>query len=109
MKRLVKNGEPILDGTEPLYMVEEKIFNKLEQIEDWEEENGVECAKLFEAFEHDIWIKWEDEIMFIPYDHKSFNFVEGVINCYPEPKPWGYTVPIEGYGTTWALTKEELL
>lgn len=33
MERLIKDGKPILDGTEPLYKKEARVFKKLEEIE----------------------------------------------------------------------------
>lgn len=85
------------------------IKNKLGQLEDIEDELGIDLITLHKSFEEDIWIKIDNKIMFVPYDKKDFVFYEGNINCYPLKEPWGYTVSIDDYGKTWALTEEELL
>lgn len=87
----------------------QNAYAKLKKLEDIEEELGIDLLTLFKAFEEDIWIKFDNKIMFVPYDKKDFIFYEGNINCYPLNEPYGYTVSIDDYGKTWALTKEELL
>ena len=59
MKRLVKNGKIYLDGTAPCYEKEKLAFEKLEAIEDFEEENNtnaLSCLKAIKVFK-DILIK----------------------------------------------------
>ena len=34
MTRLIKDNKPILDGTRPLYQVEQEIFHKLGEVEE---------------------------------------------------------------------------
>ena len=88
------------------------IFNaeyiKLAVLEDIEEEIGIDLITLYKSFKEDIWIKFNNKIMFVPYDKKAFLFYEGNIHCYPLNEQCGYTVSIDDYGKTWALTKEEL-
>ena len=85
-----------------------KIVDKFGQLEDIEDELGIDLITLHKSFEEDIWIKFDNKIMFVPYDKKVFVFYEGNINCYPTNESYGYTVSIKDYGKTWALTKEEL-
>lgn len=42
MKRLVKNGKIILDGTEPLYVKEQEALEKLEKLEEMMEKFNIE-------------------------------------------------------------------
>lgn len=42
MKRLVKNGQVYLDGTEPKCVKEKEIFKKFEPIEDLAEQLGID-------------------------------------------------------------------
>ena len=88
------------------------IFNaeyiKLAVLEDIEDELGIDLITLFKAFKEDIWIKFDNKIMFVPYDKKAFLFYEGNICCYPLNEQDDYIVSIDDYGKTWALTKEEL-
>lgn len=81
---------------------------KMLEIKRIEEELGIDLTILFKAFEEDIWIKFDNKIMFVPYDKKVFVFYEGNIHCYPLNEQYGYTVSIDDYGTTWTLTKKEL-
>lgn len=83
--------------------------HKLGRLEDIEDELGIDLITLLKSFEEDIWIKFDNKIMFVPYDKKDFVFYAGNIDCYPSNEPYGYTVSIDDYGKTWALTKEELL
>lgn len=87
-----------------------KITRKLGQLEDVEEELGIDLVTLFKAFEEDIWIKRDGMIIFVPYDRKLFVFYEGNIYCeLREEEECVRVVSIDDYGKTWALTKEELL
>lgn len=45
MKRLVKNGKIYLDGTLPCYEKERMAFEKLETIENWEEQTGLDAIE----------------------------------------------------------------
>ena len=85
-----------------------KEYIKLAVLEDIEDELGIDLITLFKAFEEDVWIKFDNKIMFVPYDKKVFLFYEGNIHCYPLNEQCSYTVSIDDYGKTWALTKEEL-
>lgn len=91
MKRLTKKRE---DG---LYedideVVVTNCSNKLGQIEDIEEELGVDLITLLKALENGFYYK---------YEHYGIDFVEPNDDCLEEI--------LYGYGKSWALTKEELL
>lgn len=86
-------------------MTNEEIINWYKETTD---ELSIDLITLLKAFEEDIWIKFDNKIMFVPYDKKVFVFYEGNIHCYPLNEQYGYTVSIDDYGTTWSLTKKEL-
>ena len=84
------------------------IYCKLEQLEDIEEELGIDLITLFNALESGIWYKDykdDDKIKFT-------NRVEEVIKCKQLLVPFKYTIIVlkfKDYGETWALTRKELL
>lgn len=84
----------------------EAVANKLGQLEDIEEELGIDLITLCKTFEEDIYIKPDNKIIFVNYDKKEYRFYEGNINCNTDDG--NFTVSIDDYGKTWALTKEEL-
>lgn len=67
-----------------------KIADKLGQLEDIEEELGIDLITLFKALKDGYWYKEDNEIIF------------------EEPNGEGLREMLCGYGKTWALTKEEL-
>lgn len=109
MKRLVKNGKIILDGTLPLYEKEKLVNAKLEAIEDIEEELGIDLVTFFKYLS-------AKEVFFI----NDFNEIQkavvrsidkkGLI-VFEEAFSWGecdFALYFSEYGKTWALTREEL-
>ena len=85
------------------------IANKLGQLEDIEDELGIDLITLFKAF-NGIYYKKDDEIKFACHllltDDWSFIVLDNWItyqktNFYP-------SFELNEYGKTWALTKEEL-
>ena len=48
MTKLIKDGKPILDGTRPLYKVEEEIFHKLGEVEKLMEKYHIPDTKTLE-------------------------------------------------------------
>lgn len=94
------------------------LINKLGQLEDIEDELGVDLITLFKALKDGIWgtmygrPKEQDEILFI--EPRSFKL------CIHTEEPprfiyiWGWPGPdynrylLKDYGKTWALTREEL-
>lgn len=102
MNRLTKN---VLTKTTPLYEIGEwtdieEVSNKLGELEDIEEELGIDLITLFKALKQGyVWYdneKFKIECLYIkPRIH--LYVTDGVGACY-----------MEDYGKTWALTKEEL-
>lgn len=85
----------------------EKDSDMLEQYKNIEKELGIDLITLCKTFEEDIYIKPNNKIIFVMYDKKEFRFYEGNINCNTDDG--NFTVSIDDYGKTWALTREELL
>ena len=81
----------------------DECMNKLGQLEDIEEELGIELLTLFKALKNGIWI----------YDNGNPFFTSRIklvmqldaIHCSISD----IEVLLKDYGKTWALTKEELL
>lgn len=112
--RLVKDGKILLDGTLREYEKEKLVFEKIEKIEDIEEELGIDLAILFEALKDGIWIQ---EV------HNKKKTVRVKVTLYHLN---GFTIPYErrydkegnyfgsvryfsDYKRTWSLNKEDLL
>lgn len=117
MKRLVKNGKIILDGTDPLYVKEEQALRKLEELENIEEELGVDLVTLFKALKDGIVYKtgygWETgdyhwNYVDAKYISLGMSYYEPFLLIKLEQEPQCDTLRPEDYGKTWALTKEEL-
>lgn len=111
--KLVKDGKIILDGTLRECEKEKLAFEKLEKIQDFEEELGIDLIILLEALKEGIWIQ---EV----HDKKKTIHVK--VTLY---HLLGFTIPYEkrydkegnyfgsvryfcDYKRTWALTKEDL-
>ena len=83
-----------------------KDLDVLEQYKAIKDELGIDLITLCKTFEEDIYIKPDNKIIFVKYDKKEFRFYEGNINCNTDDG--NFTVSIDNYGKTWALTREEL-
>ena len=85
----------------------EKDLDRLEELEDLEEELGIDLITLFKALENGVWYKDykdDDKIKFT-------DRVEENIGCKEFTVPAKYTtigLKFKDYGETWALTKKEL-
>ena len=55
-----------------------KEYIKLAVLEDIEDELGIDLITLFKAFKEDIWIKFDNKIMFVPYDKKLLYFMKEI-------------------------------
>ena len=55
MERLIKNGDVILDGTLTRYQKEKQAFEKLEKLEDIEEELEIDLVTVFKALKEGAW------------------------------------------------------
>ena len=99
------------------------LVHKLGQLEDIEEENGLDLITLFKALKNGFYIKYKGKIVHIfPDKHITINFWYKTINVFIPPK---FFIDCEkrrdylseeideeywfkDYGKTWALTREEL-
>ncbi|MBO7716018.1 MAG: hypothetical protein J6S85_20810 [Methanobrevibacter sp.] len=85
------------------------IWQKLGQLEDIEDELGIDLITLFKALKNGVYVKMCDYISFekVGIDENtqlrtfSFSQIDGI--------QLNYFLDFEDYGKIWALTKEELL
>ena len=99
------------------------IYCKLQDLEDIEEENGIDLITLFKALKDGFYIKYKGKIVHIfPDKHITINFWYKTINVFIPPKFFidckkGTDYLSEAideeywfkdYGKTFALTREEL-
>ena len=104
-------------------ITDDMIFNKLGQLEDIEEELGIDLITLFKALKDGFYIKYNDKIVHIfPDKHITINFWYKTINVFIPPKFFidckkgtdnlSETIDEEywfkDYGETWSLSREEL-
>ena len=108
----------------PAHNIKHKqCVNKLGQLEDIEEENGIDLITLFKSLKDGFYIKYNDKIVHIfPDKHITINFWYKTINVFIPPKFFidckkgtdylSETIDEEyrfkDYGKTFALTREEL-
>lgn len=81
-----------------------EMYNKLADLEDIEEELGIDLITLVKASKSKVFVKFTNSF----HDLKDFNldienkrFIQKYIN-------WDFELKFKDYGKTWALTKEEL-
>ena len=124
-----------LSDTEKYDLQDHKMFNKLSDLEDIEEQYGIDLITLFKALKNGIWSKGGYYDDFIPTNEPYFITHENIeigFTWYSErdsETDWEstrdyenqlcfyqhiyedkqYIVRLKDYGKTWALTKEELL
>jgi len=79
------------------------VIHKLGQIEDIEEDLGIDLITLFKALQYGIYGK-SGNIVY-PY---NVLLVEKKLHAYPLDI-WDESWDLVDYGKTWALTKEELI
>ena len=94
---VLSNGMPRLDLKEC----------KLSQLEDIEEELGIDLITLFKALKNGIWCKFDTE----KPEHLSPDIL-ALTKYRILIRPRGIELPYKGevgYGKTWSLTKKELL
>ena len=101
MKRLTYKDEKVCGGYSAVETDEFACVGKLGQLEDIEEELGIDLVTLLKALDYKN-IKYFDDgcewhYVQLNYENKSFI-------C-----PDGAEYYLKDYGKTWALTKEELL
>lgn len=83
----------------------EKVYNKLGQLEDLEEELGIDLITLFKAL-NSCWFKYNFEI--IGDIRPSLRFINGEWCLISNIERIAFSYPLRLYGKTWSLTKEEL-
>jgi len=90
-------------------MVQDEIAGtqKLGQLEDVEEEFGIDLVTLFKAFKNGVYVKIDGEIDYIQY---VSIFKKRKWHLYSSSTFWGkYDIGlVKNYGKTWALTRKEL-
>ncbi|MCR4661674.1 MAG: hypothetical protein K5765_06740 [Clostridia bacterium] len=79
-----------------------KACQKLGQLEDIEDELGIDLITLFKALKNGIWIRTDDRIVFHKAPYKTLAENIGYFRRLFEKE---YT---HNYGKTWALTEEEI-
>lgn len=111
MNRLTKKNENILTNDIEKYITNPfdqiKVNNKLGQLEDVEEELGIDLVTLFKALENGCYFKYNNLIYFCPskeirIGYKTIDFYSVYIALN------GICCSLYNYGKTWALTREEL-
>ena len=86
-------------------------MQKLGQLEDVEEELGIDLITLFKALKNGIWVKFDDDFGFTGKPHIVIHKDKATDLCFRDKKWWiqENDFYLKDYGKTWALTKEELL
>ena len=111
-KRLIKDGDIILDGTLPRYQKEKNAFLKLQEREELDEKIGVEQPIIWKALNKDttIYIRDGKSIAAIDRFISNSRFVSEtqLILCDSFTGESMY-LNLDRYGKDWALTREELL
>lgn len=82
-----------------------KCYDKLGQLEDIEEELGIDLITLFKALKDGAWTKFNNEIS--KCDECEYQMLDIYIYFYWDNGKH-LVFELKDYGKTWALTKEEL-
>ena len=115
MKRLTRN---VLTETSPMYELgewadNEEALNKLGQLEDIEEELGIDFITLFKALKNGFYHIDKNKHIYTTKPTKgnggAMNFYV-CLECIIAEDTFGdqYIYSLKDYGKVWALTKEEL-
>ena len=115
MKRLTRN---VLTETSPMYELgewadNEEALNKLGQLEDIEEELGIDFITLFKALKNGFYHIDKNKHIYTTKPTKgnggAMNFY-ACLECIIAEDTYGdqYIYSLKDYGKVWALTKEEL-
>ena len=83
------------------------LLEKLGQLEDIEEELGIDLITLFKALKYPIYVKEKDETWWCS-NRLYFGLGQAFIVIIGLDDK-DIILPLKDYGKTWALTKEELL
>ena len=93
--------------------IDGNAIEKLGQLEDMEEELGIDLVTLFKALKDGIWLKHKDGVVvkarvnYIGERHLAFIGYSSVGAEWGFPDVEDY-FPYKDYGVTWAFTREEL-
>ena len=115
MKRLTRN---VLTETSPMYELgewddNEEALDKLGQLEDIEEELGIDFITLFKALKNGFYHIDKNKHIYTTKPTKgnggAMNFY-ACLECIIAEDTYGdqYIYSLKDYGKVWALTKEEL-
>ena len=109
-KRLTKESTPDYYSLEEDFVGEDAI-QKLGQLEDIEEELGIDLITLFKALKNGIYVKYDATFGLKEKPRIVIKKDKATTLCFREGKWWIQEEDelIKDYGKTWALTKEELL
>ena len=112
MRLTVKDNEIYCFVAKPETIAEQKqnCFNKLGQLEDIEEELGVNLVTLFKAVKNGLYYRFYKNDKISKMKVPMLRIIDGEY-CWICPKWTTVTwmnVKIKDYGKTWALTREEL-
>lgn len=87
------------------------IYDKLFDLEDIEEELGIDLVTLFKALKNGIWVKYDADFGFTGKPKIVIKKDKCTEICLREKKWWiqENDFLLKDYGKTWALTRKELL
>lgn len=101
-------NDPFVDKIAYLDRVWEEERNKLGQLEDIEEELGIDLATLFKALKYGVFTKNRKGIHFTNRVHIGRNWIDCLFVSTQTRNTTHRIKQLKDYGKTWALTKEEL-
>lgn len=88
--------------------IDGEAIDKLGQLEDIEEEIGIELITLFKAYSNGFYVKGEKEKQYIDFqNYLNANAFKNKEMFYGHERCYQY-VKLYDYGKEWALTKQEL-
>ena len=111
MNRLTNKNMEFTFGRMSGKTIFNKIYRKLSQLEDIEEELGIDLITLFEVYnklceQKFVYIKIDNEIKCVYYDYYVIDFKnKEIIGMEYEPMSF---FSFKDLSKTWALTREEL-
>ena len=108
MRLTEKEETEMFDNLTKYYFTKDhlKSINKLGQLEDIEEELGIDLITLFKALKNGIYFKVKDKIYFTN-ERLDLAFKEKALFEFNEYSDYEI-YEFNEYGKTWALTRDEL-
>lgn len=104
--KLFPSGEQMLKGYSDKYV--QAMANKLSNLEDIEDELGIELITLYKALKKGIYIKNQSQTTY-PLALLRTHYSNNTARYYVFDNGKEKEIKLNKYGKTWALTKEELL